>query len=398
LRFLGFFNGGQGANAGSYLTSRQRVQLSIGHKEPDRVPLILGGCTSTTIAVGAYQRLRKHLGLSEETIRFMSVPQQIVFVAEDVMQALEIDIRPVAEKPARNSSSYDPGDDSVTDEWGVVWKRPKGGLYYDIVKSPLENAGIDDLGSHAWPDPLHPDRSAGIAEQARELFENSPYALYGNVPGNNIFERAWYMRGLENFMVDLLVNPEFARALMRKITDVHKARTRKFLDVCGKYLQIFRTGDDIASQNSLLVSHETYCEMIKPFQKEYFSLIKDHTDAKIIYHICGAVAPLIDDLMEIGVDILNPVQVSSAAIDPAGLKRKYGTGLSFCGAIDTQKVLPTGSPEDVEEEVRNRIRVLGPGGGYLLAAVHNIQSDVPAENIVAMFSAGKKYGNYPISL
>jgi uroporphyrinogen decarboxylase len=380
------------------MTARERVQTSIEHREPDRVPLVLGGCTSTTIAVGAYVSLRRYLGLPEAPVQFMSVPQQIVFVAEDVMQALEIDIRPLAEKPIRNRSAYDPERDSITDEWGVVWQRPRGGLYYDIAHSPLANAEVADLDRFPWPDPYHPDRTNGIAECAREMFENGPYALYGNVPGNNIFERAWYLRGLEQFMVDLMVDPEFARKLLRKITDVQKARTRRFLECCGEYIQVFRSGDDLASQDSLLISRDTYREIVKPFQKEYFSLVKDYTDAKILYHICGAVTPLLDDLIEIGVDIVNPVQVSSGAVNPAVLKNRYGRRASFCGAIDTQHVLPRGSPGDVEEEVKRRIKVLAPGGGYLLAAVHNIQVDVPAENIVAMFTAGKKYGTYPIRL
>jgi uroporphyrinogen decarboxylase len=383
---------------GGRMTSRERVILSINHQEPDRVPLILGGCTSTTIAVGAYNRLRKFLGLSAEKTNFMSVPQQIVFVSEDVLDALGIDIRVITEKPVRNASLYDAKTDSLTDEWGVVWTRPENGLYYDITKFPLAEADISDLEKYPWPDPYNPERILGIAEEAEHLYKNTDFAIYGNVQGNNIFERAWYMRGLENFLVDLLVNPEFAHALLRKVTDIHKLRTQRFLEACGKYIHIFRAGDDIASQDSLLMSRETYCEIIKPYQKEYFSLVKNYSDAKIIYHICGSVTPLLDDLLDTGIDILNPVQVSSKMIDTIELKKIYGDKLSFCGAIDTQRILPAGSPRDVEDEVKRRIKELAPGGGYLLAAVHNIQSDVPAENIAAMYEAAKKFGNYPIHI
>ena len=204
------------------------------------------------------------------------------------------------------------------------------------------------------------------------------------------------MRGLEQFLQDMIIDKAFAHALMRKITDFQKQRAKQYLSVAGKYIDIFRTSDDLGTQDSLMMSPAMYREMVKPYQEEYFSTIKEYTDAKILYHCCGAVFPLIEDLIEVGVDILNPVQVSCENMDTRMLKEHFGGRLSFCGGIDSQFILPQGTPEAVEAEVKKRITDLAPGGGYLLNPVHTIQADVPPENIVRLYAAGKKYGTYPI--
>jgi uroporphyrinogen decarboxylase len=375
---------------------RERIRKALNHQEPDRVPLILGGCTSTSISVQAYQRLKKYLRLNHDAVTYMSFALQIVEIEETVFKAFEIDIRPVAEKAPSEASSYDSQNDALTDEWGTTWKRPEGSLYYDIVDPPLRDATIEDLDKYAWPDPDHPERNDGVLQRAKDLHENSPYAVYGNVPGNNIFERSWFLRGYEQFLMDLAIDKGFAHALLSHITNIQKRRTANFLSQCGKYLDIIRTGDDLATQTTVQIAPSLYREMIKPYHREYFQLIREYTDAKIMFHCCGAIYPLIPDLIEIGVDILNPVQVSCEQMDTKKLKEEFGDQLSFCGAIDTQHVLPYGSVADVRAEVRQRIADLGIGGGYLLASVHNIQADVPPENIATMFTAGAEYGEYPL--
>jgi uroporphyrinogen decarboxylase len=378
------------------MSSRERVRTALNHQEPDRVPFILGGCTSTTIMIQAYQRLKRYLGIENGNSTFMSLPLQVVNVEEKVLRALDIDIRVIAENSPSDASFYDPKSDIVTDEWGVKWQRPAGSLYYDICNAPLSEATVDDLETYPWPDPDHPERVAGVPEKARDIFEHMSYAVYADIPGNNIFEYAWYLRGLEQFMMDLIINKEFVHALLRKVTDIQKQRALNFLSKTGKYIDILRTSDDLAHQTSLFLSPALYREMIKPYQKEFFTLIKENSEAKILYHCCGAIFPLVPDIIDIGVDILNPVQVSCEGMNSAKLKEEFGTQLCFCGAIDSQHILPNGTPQDVDTEVRKRIADLAPGGGYLLAAVHNIQADVPAENIVQMFDSGKKYGSYPI--
>ncbi|MDH7499946.1 MAG: uroporphyrinogen decarboxylase family protein [candidate division NC10 bacterium] len=382
----------------SQLTPRERVRRAISRQEPDRVPLDLGTTTSTTMVEGAHERLKQYMGISGQT-RLISVMFQLVWVEEAILRELKIDLRPVMGKgPSRPRGGFGP-QGTFVDEWGVTFRRPPGGLYYDIVSSPLREATWKDLESYPFPDPLDPGRVAGVEEEARMLHENTDYAVVGSAGGpTNIFELSWYLRGLDQFLIDLVSDKPFAHALLRKITDLQKARYGEFLRKTGKYLDIIRAGDDLGTQGQPLLSPALYREMIKPYHREFFSFLKEHTDAALMFHSCGNVYPLIPDLIEAGVDILNPIQVSAKDMEPARLKREFGDRLAFSGAIDTQHVMPHGTPEEVEEEVRQRIKELGPGGGYLIASVHNIQPDVPPENVVAMFRAGLRYGRYPLRL
>jgi uroporphyrinogen decarboxylase len=211
----------------------------------------------------------------------------------------------------------------------------------------------------------------------------------------SFWELGYMLRGLEQMLMDVVLNPEFVSALLAKLLEINLAATGRFLDKVGPYIQVIRTADDLATQKGPLMSPQTYRTLLKPVYKQYFDLIKSKTEAKIFYHSCGNVTQLIDDLVEIGVDILNPVQVSAMG-DTSELKARFGDKVVFWGGIDTQHVLPHGSVEEVEAEVRRCIRDLAPGGGYVVAAVHNIQPDVPPENIIAMAVATRKYGTYPL--
>jgi uroporphyrinogen decarboxylase len=196
--------------------------------------------------------------------------------------------------------------------------------------------------------------------------------------------------------MDLVDNKDFAHALMSKITEIRKQNAKYFLNEVGEYLDVFQLADDLAMQNGPYMSPELYREMIKPYQVELFRFVKELTPAKIYYHSCGAVTRLLDDLIDVGVDILNPVQVSADGMETDQLKQRFGKKLSFWGAMDTTEILPNGTLDDVRNEVRKIIRDLAPGGGFVLASVHNIQSDIPPENIIAMFEAASQYGKYPI--
>jgi len=382
----------------SQLTPRERVRRAISRQEPDRVPLDLGTTTSTTMVDGAHERLKQHMGIAGER-RLISVMFQLVWVEEAILREFQIDLRPVMGKgPSRSRGGFGP-DGTFVDEWGVTFRRPPGGLYYDIISSPLREATLKDLEFYPFPDPLDPGRLAGVEEDAKTLHENTDYAVVGSAGGpTNIFELSWYLRGLDQFLIDLVADKPFAHALLRRVTDLQKAKYGEFLKKTGRYLDIVRAGDDMGTQSQPLLSPALYREMIKPYHVEFFSSIKERTDAALMFHSCGNVYPLIPDLMEAGVDILNPIQVSAKEMEPERLKREFGDRLAFSGAIDTQRVLPYGTPEEVEGEVRQRIQELGPGGGYVIASVHNIQPDVPPENVMAMFRAGLKHGSYPLRL
>lgn len=190
----------------------------------------------------------------------------------------------------------------------------------------------------------------------------------------------------------ILITKKFAHALMEKIYEIQSTKMELYLKEVGEYLDVVSTGDDLSGQSGPLISLELYRKMIKPYHRKYYKTIKDNTDAKLLMHSYGSAHHFFDDFIEIGVDIVNPVQVSAVGMDPLKLKRKYGDHLVFWGGIDTQNVLPNGSPLEVKEEVHKMIKILGRNGGYVLCAVHNIQPDVPPENIVALYDAAAEYG------
>jgi len=251
-----------------------------------------------------------------------------------------------------------------------------------------------DLDRYPWPDLAHPGRFVGLREKAKAI-QDAGYAVVA-LSGVSPFEQSYMMRGIENWLLDLAADPDFALALLRKVTDLMKAAVINLLEEAGEYIDVLVTGDDLGSQNGPMISPKMYRRLVKPFHAELMSEIKKRTRARIFYHSDGDIYPLLPDLIEVGIDLLNPVQVSAREMgDTARLKREFGDRLSFCGAIDTQWVLPYGTPDDVRAEVRRRIRDLAPGGGYVLAAVHCIQPDVPPENILAMCDEAKKAGRYP---
>jgi uroporphyrinogen decarboxylase len=323
---------------------------------------------------------------------------QTCFVDESILEKFDIDtrhIRPASKvnKTIGEHLSSDGSDGTFVDEWGV--KRQIVGDYANLIEYPLQTASLEDLDTFTWPDSADDYDFQGLREPTRKLCEKGEYALIGSLgsPGN-IFEQAWYLRGLAEFMKDLIKNKDFAHALMRKVLDVRKRNAELYLREVGEFIDVIQLADDLASQENLLISPKLYHELVKPYQVELCQYVKSLTKAKIYYHSCGSIAPLLDDLIDNGVEILNPVQVSAANMDTQLLKQRYGKNLSFWGAIDTYEVLPNGSVQDVEAEVKKRIRDLGPGGGYVMAPVHNICVDVPPENVVAMYEAGPRHGTY----
>jgi uroporphyrinogen decarboxylase len=248
-----------------------------------------------------------------------------------------------------------------------------------------------------WPDPHEPERYAGLRQEAERLYHQTDYALVGAPGFNGVWERAWYMCGLARALEGLLLEQEFMHALLRRITDVCKAALGHYLDEVGPYIQIIKLADDLGAQDGPEMSPATYRAVIKPYHQELFQFVRQRTPAKIFFHTCGSVYRLLPDLIDAGVDILNPVQVSAKDMDTRRLKAEFGDRLSFMGAIDTQYVLPFGTVEEVRQEVERRIADLGPGGGYIVAPVHNVQADVPAENFVAMCRHACEVGRYPLS-
>lgn len=383
-------------------TSRARVEAALNHKEPDRVPFDLGGTILTGIHHIAYRNLRKHLGLPEVAIVIEDACQQLARVDEDLKERLKVDvwgINPSAPPNATPQRRIEDGYSKLVDEWGIEWWMPiEGGFYHDMRKHPLINVDtIEGLKKYKFPDPEHPARFAGMAERADELMNKKQvaYVLGRNAAG--IFEVALWLRGFENFFCDLIQNTAFAEALLDIICEIKMRYWSKALTTVGKNVMIVSEADDLSSQDRCLISPQMYRKFLKPRHSRLFAHIKKSAEApvKIFYHCCGAVRPLIPDLIEAGIDILNPVQVSAEGMDTRELKREFGKYITFHGGgVDTQKILPRGTPQQVKDEVKRRIDELAPGGGFIFAAVHNIQADVPPQNIMAMWEALQEYGVY----
>ncbi len=381
------------------MTSRQRLLAALAHQAPDRIPIDLGG-NQTGIHKLAYQALLEYWGLAEP-IEIMDAVQQLARPSEAVLERFHVDTRYIA---AGAASDYKGAIvtrtrdgrlwHDLTDEFGVTWSMPDDHPYYmDISHHPLAGATIGDLDAYPFPKGDDPGRFVGLRQRAEEL-RQTPYAVVSGISGV-VYEICWYLRGLEQWFMDMLTQPEFCEALLDRTLRFWMDWFRAFLDEVGNLVNVIMIGDDLAGQKGPLFQPDFYRRVVRPRQRKLVQYVRSRTVAKIWYHTCGACAGYIPDLLENGIDILNPVQISAAGMAPAVLKTRFGDRLVFWGgAIDAQHVLPTASPETVREEVRKNLEVWKPGGGYVFNNVHNIQAGVPPQNIVALFEAAYEFGFY----
>ena len=382
------------------MNPRERVMLALNHKEPDRIAIDLGGSICSSIHKKPYLELKKYLGMEVDEIIMADYVQQLPYLDEGLLERFGVDFRMV-QLPAATAPDLEIFEDgdywAFIDRWGSKLHMPKDdGLYFDWVEFPIKETSMTALDRYQWPQPDPPGYIDQLQAQAKYLYENTDFALVGSgLLGGGIFEQPARTMGLENFLLSLVTDPKFADRFMERITEIYIESCNTYLDQIGKYLQVFTYWDDVNSQDGWLISPDIYRKMIKPKQRRLVEAIKKKTDAKLYYHGCGAVFELIPELIEIGFDIINPVQVSAAGMETQVLKKTYGQDIVFWGGgIDTQKTLPFGTPEEVSEEVKQRIDDLAPEGGFVFAPVHNIQAYVPPENIVAAFETALEYGKY----
>jgi uroporphyrinogen decarboxylase len=312
---------------------------------------------------------------------------------EAILCRFEADARPLLLATPLGRPERKLSEDTLLDEWGVTWTR-HGGSHYINTDGPfchLADPTLQDLEKYDWPEPADPGRFAGLRDQARKLHEETDYAVIINF-SNGPVHLCQYVRGFGTWLEDLLLRPVFAEALLDRVSDILIQIANRALEEAGEYVDLVMYGDDIATQNATMFRPDLYRRMIKPRHKALSDAIKRH-GKPILFHSCGAVYALIRDLIEVGIDALNPVQVSAADMATERLKREFGRELTFWGGIDTHRVLPTGTPAEVREEVKRRIDDLAGNGGYVLCAVHNIQPEVPPENVVAMYEAALEYGS-----
>jgi uroporphyrinogen decarboxylase len=382
------------------MNSRERVRLALNHQEADRIPIDLGGTIVSSITKSAYYELKNYLQMPLEEITMLDYVQQLPYVTEDLLQRFSVDFRMV-QLPAATAPGlavFEEGDYyAFIDRWGSKLHMPKdGGLYFDWVSFPIQEPTLQALEAYNWPRPDPQEYNQKLRQQAEYLYEHTDYALVGSaVIGGGIFEQPARTMGLQNFLMALIQEPQFAEHLMEGITDIYIESCNNYLDELGQYIQVFTFWDDVCTQDGWMIRPELYRKMIKPKQRRLVDAIKKKTNAKLFYHSCGATFDLIPDLIEIGFDILNPVQITARGMDTRQLKKSFGNDIVFWGGgVDTQYVLPFGSQQEVVDEVKRRIDDLAPGGGFVFAAVHNIQALVPPENVVAAFDTALEYGGF----
>jgi len=375
------------------MTHRERVLAAINHKQPDRVPIDLGGTFFSTMTAPAYDRLRLYLGLPEDAApTAASLRSRTVYPHETVLRRFDVDTRPVVTGSPDVSPDRRVSDTEFLDEYGVRWVRTHESHYIN-VDGPfchLEDPTLRDLDRVPWPDPADAGRYRGLRERARWLRETTDYAVILAI-GPGPVHQSQFMRGYQAWLEDLLLHQSFFTALLERLAELHTRVIEHALEETQEYVDVVALGDDVGTQNGTLVHPEKYRQLIKPSHRRIFSAVKRFSKP-ILYPTCGSVYSLIPDFIDAGVDILNPIQVRAAGMDPQRLKREFGREISFWGAIDIQEVLPRGTPAQVRDEVRKCIDDLAPGGGYVLSPTHNLQPEVPPENIVAMYEAAVDYG------
>nr|MBC7244523.1 uroporphyrinogen decarboxylase [Chloroflexota bacterium] len=384
------------------MTPRERVTSTLSHREPDRVPIGIGA-SGSAIHDAVYRALKDRLHIEGEIEPFRRGHGDNYY-DDRVFDALGTDVRHVflnfyhsdhfVRKELGAGGLYDP----FVDAWGIT-RETKGGLHA-FTGNPLAKATtISDIDGYPWPNPYGDSGLLeGVKERGEYLRHHTAFAVATRSPTSGIFEHCWVLRGMENFMVDMIADPKLAIRLVDRVTDTIMRYYDVLLTAVGSYVDIVETQDDYGTQQNSFMSPELFRKMIKPARQRLHELIRSKApQARIYLHSCGSIRNLIPDLIELGVDILNPVQPLAAGMDPAELKANFGEKLVFHGAIDMQQAMP-GSLEDVSREVRTRIRQLAPGGGYILAPANLVQSDVPLDNLLRMVEDAKRYGRYPIAV
>lgn len=401
------------------MNSRERVLLALQHKEPDKVPIDFGGMRSTGIMAIAYAELKKHLGIDKGEIRVYDQGQQLADIEKEILDLFEVDVVDMMNSfvgiepgewkewilkdgtkslmPSINFPEKINGKFTMRDHTGrIALEMPENSLYFDCVNPPLANiTSVNDIENYNWK--YFSEEELKLMERkAKHLFENTNYAVMAGF-GGNMLEGPQELRGWMNYMSDLALGENYVDELLDKFAEVYLKNLEMFLQALGKYIQLIQMGDDLGTQANPLLSPDLYRDKIKPRHKKLFSYIREHSDVFVFLHSCGSVYKLIPDLIDAGVQVLNPVQTTANEMDPVKMKKEFGDKLTFWGGgSETQTILLNGSPEEVEAQVKDRMKIFAPGGGFVFCQIHNIQYGVPSKNVIAMFNAAKKYRDYKI--
>ena len=407
------------------MNSRERVLAALNHRPPERVSVDFSGHRSSGIAAIAYARLRRHLGLEEKPIRVYDMVQQLAIVDDDVLELFGVDVIEMGRGFLTEDSQWKDwvlpdgtpcqvpyyinlekqGEDWVllTDADLELGRQKKGVLYFEQTTWPLMERGIADddfgdladvLGRTIWSGTPHPgahippdDPAGELARGARRLRQSTDRAIIG-LFGGNLFEMPQWLYRMDNYLMYMSLYPDQIVRLSEALCAIYMKNLERWLAAVGPYIDIILFGDDLGGQNGPLLSPDMYRHYYKPYHKRLWTRAKELADVKVQLHCCGGVRELLPDLIDAGLDAINPVQITCRGMDAAGLKRDFGDRITFWGGgCDTQNVLGNASPDAVHRHVRQQIEILSPGGGFVFQQVHNILANVPPENIVAMFEA-----------
>ena len=388
------------------MKSRERVLAAINHREPDRVPVDLGGMRSTGMMAMAYADLKQHLGVCEGAIYVFDPGQQLALIEEPILQRYGADVVPLdlgtisgwkpyrlpdgREALIRADFEMEPDGEGgwfQLDGGRRVGHMPASSYYFDSTYHPLAEATsaaeVDAYDLGEWTDA----DLRRLEQEAKRLYEETDYAIMGGF-GGAFLEAGQGLRGWDQFMVDIALDRPLAEAILHKVLDNNRRNVRRYLDAVGRYIQLIQVGGDLGTQAGPQLRPEWYYELLQPLEKAFWGEIHRLSDVKVFLHSCGGIYELIPGIIDAGCDVLNPVQTSAVGMEPERLKREFGERITFWGGgCDTQSVLPFGTPEQVYDHVSQRMRVFKPGGGYVFCQVHNIQAGTPPENIEAMYRA-----------
>ena len=401
------------------MNSRERVLTSLNHKEPDKVPIDFGGMRSTGIMALAYSELKKYLNIHDGEIRVYDPMQQLADIEKSILDLFEVDVIDMMNsfigiepgewkewilkdgtKALMLKKGYPEkiGDKfAIRDHTGeVAYEMPPHSFYFDPVNPHLEKiSSKEDIENYQWR--FFSDEELKLIEKkSKYLYDNTEYAIMAGF-GGNMLEGPQELRGWMNYMSDLMLGENYVDELLEKHCEVYLKNLKMFLQACGKYIQLIQMGDDLGTQNNPLISPDLYRAKIKPYHKILYSYVRENHDAFVFLHSCGSLYQLIPDLIEAGVQVLNPVQTNAKDMDPLRLKKEFGDKLTFWGGgMETQTVLLSGTPEDIENQVKERMKIFSPNGGFVFCQVHNIQYGIQPKNVAAMFDAVKRYRDYEV--
>lgn len=415
------------------MNSRERVRKVLNHEIPDRIPIDLGSTRTTGISTIAYNRLRERAGFKNGLPRMYDFVQQLAYPEKEIRDLFKVDIIDAGQAFLRPLSAWkkfrlNDGSDclipktinlEIDDDGTVLVKnlegltlgvKPKSSLYADqafwvygsdakMPKTINESDLKLDLWTETSPPPGHLDIFKDkdfkvFVDSIKELYEKTDYSICLRV-GGNLVESGYSLRGMENYLCDIYLDKKGVNKLLDKLMEDYMRNIKRIIESVGQYVDILMFADDMGGQDNPLISPEIYREMFKPRHKEMWDYIHDKSDCKVFFHCCGSISELLPDLIEAGIDILNPVQTTAKNMEPEKLKREYGKDIIFQGGCcNTSEVLARGSLKEVEEDVKKRISILGKGGGLIFNQIHNILADVSPENIIKMFESAHKYGQY----